>query len=99
MGKRVKSVSMPGLAAKLEELDGAKGSRWSIRRTVTYTRSYVSSNVEIFTARNVMTGAGWDGIVARAALDDDGLLCDYLINTDVPYKVGKVLDAAWEALA
>lgn len=98
MGKRVKSVSMPGLAAKLEELDGAKGSRWSIQRTVTYTRSSVVNRVDIIASRNVMSGGGWDGFVARADMDDDGLLSGYTVDATVPYKVGKVLDTAWESL-
>jgi hypothetical protein len=72
----------------------------STRPAVTTSASkLVSSNVEIFTARNVMTGAGWEGFVARADLDDDGLLRGYTIDSAVPYRVGKVLDTAWEALS
>ena len=97
MGKRVKSVSMPGLAAKLAEID-AKGSVWTIRRTVTYSRSGVGNSVDIMASRNVMTGSGWDGLVARAALDADGLMDVYTIERDVPYKIGRVLDTAWESL-
>ena len=45
-----------------------------------------------------MSGAGWDGFVARADMDDDGLLSGYTVDATVPYKVGKVLDTAWESL-
>ena len=97
MDKRVKSVSMPGLAAKLAELD-SKGGRWIVKRTVSYIRSSVANTVDNLAERNTMTGAGWDGIVAKATMDDDGLLSGYLVNSDVPYKIGRVLDTAWESL-
>lgn len=97
MAKRVKSVSMPGLAAKLAELD-SKGSRWQVKRTVSYIRSGVSNTVDILAERNIMSGAGWTGLVASATLDDDGLLTGYRISSDVPYTVGRILDTAWESL-
>lgn len=97
MGKRVKSVSMPGLAAKLAEID-VKGGRWLVKRTVTYIRSSVSNTVDILTERNTMTGKEWSGLVAVASLDDDGLLDGYSVCADVPYQTGRILDTAWESL-
>ena len=97
MGKRVKSVSMPGLAAKLSEIDG-RGSKWTVRRVVTYSRSTATNAVDILAERNVMSGAGWTGLVATAELDDDGLLKGYRVSSDTPYAIGRILDTAWESL-
>lgn len=95
MAKRVKSVSMPGLAQALYVADG--DHLWSIERTVTYARSIVRNLVRIH-ANVTVNGKPWSGVVAAANLDDEGLLDGYTIMQDVPYPVGRVLDMAWESL-
>lgn len=101
MGKRVKSVSMPGLAAKLDEQgDINRGRRyiWHVRRIVDYVRSGVSNRVEIIATRDAWNPAGWEGVVAKGSLNDDGLLDGYTIENGVPYPIGRALDKAWESL-
>ncbi len=101
MGKRVKSVSMPGLAAQLEKQSDLVRTRrylWKVRRVVEYVRANVINTVEIIAIRDAWNPTGWEGVVAKGSLNDDGLLDGYTIENGVPYPIGRALDKAWESL-
>ena len=71
---------------------------WKVRRVVEYVRANVINTVEIIAIRDAWNPTGWEGVVAKATLDDDGLVSGYEVQPGVPYTIGKELDKAWGSL-